>query len=490
MKGSDNVFPKVLLTAGTAASTPAAGEFALYGKSTGGLFYKDSSGTEHPVGSGGGSGSLPFKNFVTDYGADPTGATDCGSSWDAAMADAIANEGLALYCEGHFLVSRALQNTSAENAQLPLPSALYVGDTPITVYIFGPQAPNPTISVIGAQPLDGSGITVFESTLSSGTGNMMAAYHAGSFRNFSNIHLVLRDLIFQMPANPTNSAVNLETVSTCDVDRIFAIAGSDLSIASTTYPTTATSYGFKTPYNGNGANTMLGTIDVMGFYNAYSFSEHSNGLNLKAWGCVDPFVFTNADHASCFQRLMAVHCTNGIVGPASGNAHVTRIMEYDIEHAASGAFAPVSDIDDADDTIYGDLMWRVVLAGTGGDYTFNVTGGRNLRNEPIGGFPYVRVDSNSSITAQYKDSKRIVESTGASPVTFTIPADDAVPWQDDAVLTVAVSGNTVTFAGGPISGGGTVTVGGGYTNASAITGGTLQAYRLGPNRWRLTGDFA
>lgn len=55
MKASDNVFPKLIFSAGDAPATPGADEIVIYAKADGLLYYKDESGTEAPVGGGGGS---------------------------------------------------------------------------------------------------------------------------------------------------------------------------------------------------------------------------------------------------------------------------------------------------------------------------------------------------------------------------------------------------------------------------------------------------
>jgi hypothetical protein len=55
MKASDNIFPKVSLLVGSAPSTPASGNLAIYAKTGGGVFAKDDTGTETTL-SGGSSG--------------------------------------------------------------------------------------------------------------------------------------------------------------------------------------------------------------------------------------------------------------------------------------------------------------------------------------------------------------------------------------------------------------------------------------------------
>jgi hypothetical protein len=396
------------------------------------------------------------------------------------MTYAVAHGGIKLMCVGTFLVSRALQHTSDENAQLPLPSVNYVGtDVPITVEIHGKEAPNSIMSVIGAQLNPGVDCTVFKSTLASGTGSVIDAFHSGSFHNISNIHVVLRNIIVQVHDNPTLTAVNLERVATCDVDGVFIYTGF-MEISVITYPTTAASYGFKTPQNGNGANTVLGTVDVAGFYNAYSFSEHAIGNNVKAWACINPFVFTAADHATAFVRLMSVHCVNGLVAPVSG-AHVTRILQYDVEHAVSGTWANVSDIKDSANTLYGDVAWRVVAAGIGGDTTWTVTGSQNFVYTSNNVISKIRNFSGTANTFAITDENGLVNCADTPAMTLTIPPESSVPWHFGAVLTAVVTGTGIVT----IAAGAGVTVQGLNGLANKGQGDVITCRKVGVNTWNI-----
>lgn len=80
MKVSDNIFPKVLLTADTAAATPVAGTVAFYGKSGGGLFYKTAAGTEYELNIGPVSfADLTFKpTTVAGYGISDVETSSSG----------------------------------------------------------------------------------------------------------------------------------------------------------------------------------------------------------------------------------------------------------------------------------------------------------------------------------------------------------------------------------------------------------------------------
>jgi hypothetical protein len=61
-KGSDNLFPRLLISEGGSTATPAANRVTVYAKSDGLLYSKDDAGTETLV--SGGAGSAPTE--ITD----------------------------------------------------------------------------------------------------------------------------------------------------------------------------------------------------------------------------------------------------------------------------------------------------------------------------------------------------------------------------------------------------------------------------------------
>lgn len=437
--------------------------------------------TFNATGGGGGLANVPWKDFVTDYGADPTFTSDCGPAWDAYVADVVANGSLALYAQaGHYKFSRALQNTGVENAQMPLPRVNYVAGAPLTIFIFGGELPPcPTVSVITTEPDYGPGLTIFESTLTGASGSMIAGGSSGSF---TNIFVKMKNLIIRTIPNPTISALDFENVACCDLDGVLVDTG-QINVSGVTTPTTATSFGIKGPANNNGANTVLGTADIVGFYNGYQFSEHTIGLNVKAWACINAAVFMPATHSSAFLRFMPVHCKNGFVGPTSG-AHVVSVQEYNAEHATSGPFTAVYDIDDTGNRLYGELKWRVVDAGVGGTDHYYFHGGRNIDFQPLA-IANFRAVTTTGDTAGIYDAGRVIGSTNGSPSTMTIAPDSSVPWKLGSVLTWVQQGaGQITIAAGA---GVTVHVPDNYTSRKQYS--TVQAVNIGTDEWTLCGDY-
>lgn len=321
---------------------------------------------------------------VKSYGALGNGSTDDTTAVQAAIdAAAAAGGGVVYFPRGVYVIGGALQDTSRSNAQLLLPRLDAVDTEQITIELRGEFAPPPIMSVVGATPVP-DGHSVIKGTLNTASGTAPSLIGAwgpsGTIDNLTNLHVVVRDLTFRMPSNPQLTACNFQNVASVDVDRTIVDCGG-YYVQGLTEPTTAASVGMRLPAIHNGANTRLGTVDVIGFYTGYLFGEHSLGENVKAWGCKIAATFAAADHPSYFTRFMAVHCEKVLT--ATGE-HYVDFGQLNIEHATSGWWITDYDIDDASNYLNGDLAWHVVLAGTGTDDTFTVNGANNMRRRRVG----------------------------------------------------------------------------------------------------------
>ena len=321
---------------------------------------------------------------VKSYGATGNGSTDDTTAVQAAIdAAASAGGGVVYFPRGVYVIGGALQDTSRSNSQLLLPRIDYLDTEQVTIELRGEFAPPPIMSVVGATTLP-DGHSIIKGTLNTASGtapSLIGAWGpAGTLENFTNLHLVVRDLTFRMPSNPALTACNFQNVASVDIDRVVVDCGG-YYVQGLTEPTTAASYAMRLPANNNGANTRLGTVDVIGFYNGYLFAEHSLGENVKAWGCKIAAVFAATNHASYFTRFMAVHCEKV---PTATGEHYVDFGQLNLEHATTGWWVTDYDIDDTNNYLNGDLAWHVVLAGTGVDDTFTVNGAKNMRRKRIG----------------------------------------------------------------------------------------------------------
>lgn len=367
---------------------------------------------EASTGTGGGT-DLGWFN-VMDYGATGDGVTDDTVAIQAAIdAAEAAGGGVVYFPAGVYVVNGSLQDTSESNAQLLLPRIDYVDTEQITIVLRGCMPPPTVFSVVGTTPLPDQH-SVIKGTLNTGSGNLIGAHGpAGTLEDFTNLFLRVQDLTFRMPSNPVLSACDFSKVAAVDLDNVVIDVG-NYYVQGLTEPTTSGSYGLRLPTNNNGAYTRLGAVNVCGFYNGYEFAEHTVGQQVAAWGCKQAFVFTTAtNHASCFQRLMAVHCEKVIV--ATG-VHYVEIDQLNVEHASSGWWVTDYDIDDASNYLKGSLRWHVVLAGTGVDSTFTVNGAT--------GIVYTRLQSASAgmtTLAVAASDETTAITTGTGKVTFRNP---------------------------------------------------------------------
>lgn len=328
-------------------------------------------------------------DVVEQFGAEIDGTTDDTDAWQDAI-NYVAGLGggrIVSSRNGVSIIAGPLQNVSGANAQLVLPNVDYVsaGAKCITIAIEGSIAPPPVMSVIGSTGLSDEHL-VLKSTLTSGSGGAMirGKYPASSFDNFTNILLRLRNVAFRMPANPTHSAIDLNYVAACDIDNVIIDAGT-YAVIDVTEPTTATSYGLRLPGNNNGAHVNIGTVHVIGFYNAYQLGEHTSAKSLSAWGSVNSAVLPYSNHPLSVQRFMIHQCVRGLSWP-DGQAAIT-VGTYVAEHANpadSYWFTTDADIYDPANDGRGTVRYSVVRSGVGVmDSDFLVTGGSGLSVAPI-----------------------------------------------------------------------------------------------------------
>ncbi len=346
---------------------------------------------------------------VRSYGATGDGTTDDTTYVQAAIDAAIAAGGGVVYFpRGVYKISGALQDTGRSNAQLLLPRINLTAEQ-ITVELCGEFTPPADISVVGAMTLPDNH-SIIKGTLNTGSGTspcLLGAWGpSGSSGDFSNAHVVLRNLTFRMPSDPVLTAIDLEHTVCMELDNVIVDTGS-YDVAGLAQMTTSTSYGVKLPAINNGAQSVLGTLNILGFYKGIKAGEHAYGHNVNVWGCRQAVEFVAANHPSIFERLGIYHCQRGLVG--TGGAHYVDIHQLNIEHAASGTWTPVYDIDDSSSYLKGWCKWHAVLAGTGISDSFTVNGAVCMRRERLGKwFVYQLTDgANIAVPAGTTDSFRV-----------------------------------------------------------------------------------
>lgn len=337
---------------------------------------------------GGNSSGLPVFDVI-DYGALVDGITDDTPAWQRCINAAAAAGGGRIISSkpGVSIIAGALQDTAGANAQLLLPSIAYVGGKQVTIVIEGPTPPPPVYSVIGTTPVPDQHLVLKSTIAGTADGAVLGGIGpAGTTENFTNVFLQLRNLAVRTPSNPLLTGLNLSRTAAVDLDNVIVDTGS-YDISSLPQPTTSSSYGIRLPANNNGAYTRLGAVNVSGFYTGYQFAEHSVGQQVNAWGCMRAFEFNATNHASKFQRMMAVHCPRGFVFTGT---HYVDVDQFDIEHdsvAHGGWMQPLYDLDDPSNYGHGTITWHTVLGDVGPVTDFFINGAANIHTAQVGATP-------------------------------------------------------------------------------------------------------
>lgn len=314
------------------------------------------------------------------FGAVGDGATDDTAAIQRAInAAATRGGGTVLFPLGTYLVGGALQDGNRANAQILLPSiSIFTPFQQLSIELRGESPPPASPGVnLGTTALPAGG-TIIKSTLNAGAGGALIGCQGpvASASNFTNIQVKIKDILFRLPSNPVLSAVNLKWAAASELENVSVDSGS-YDVPAIPLPTTATSYGIRTPGAANGAVNRLSNVTVTGFYNGIEVGEHLHSSGqLAFYGCLNAVTFAASSFPSHFDLLMLVHCQNGLVFTTTQYLEINLLS---IEHAADATWmVPVWDISDAGNGANGSLVWGPSTA------TLLVTGGIGLKTTQVG----------------------------------------------------------------------------------------------------------
>ncbi|MBK8294078.1 MAG: hypothetical protein IPK93_04595 [Solirubrobacterales bacterium] len=160
----------------------------------------------------------------------------------------------------------------------------------------------------------------------------------------SGWNIVITNLHFALPDNPSLSGVDLSTFTSCRISDVF-INESNPNIQ----PTAAYAFGIRLPDTGNSKSVYADHLTVIGVYTGivcHSSQTHIRhaivnkcilGIGIQPKGTSGP-----KSHASLFEYLGTEHCWLHISGWAPNASLVTTIP------APANLIIPVWDIEDAD----------------------------------------------------------------------------------------------------------------------------------------------
>lgn len=338
-----------------------------------------------------GSGTISFAD--SRYGvfeADWWGASDTGSDVTAefrlARTAALTRDVATLKIHGTILLNGTPEGPTGRKSRVLL-SNTNTNDFLQMLTIEGDNVPP---QLFGTVP---SGYTS-----STDQGSMLLSTAAGASANgiigcgdpssadFTGLEVTLRNLTMRSPT-PDQIGVDFKYAFGCIIENVNVDQGPytfDL-----TEPTIAACTGIVTPYNSNGAHTILRNTMVQGFYNGYEFYEHATGEgNINATGCKVGAIFGGgtAFHTIHMARLIIQNCQRVI---KIVNGAVLGIDVLNIEHAnrplnLNPAWQDTLwDIDDENDLGRGFVNWHIIKGHVGPVDELAFKGGGNLNFRSI-----------------------------------------------------------------------------------------------------------
>jgi len=335
------------------------------------------------------------------YNAKGYGLVGDGVTNDTAALQSLIDQLAALgggkiyFPPGTYLISGPLQETSGRNAQILLP-IVPTASAPVTIELIGALAPT-TQFYVGSPLPPPTGYSIIKSTLTGGSGT--AAFIGGIESGadlWNNVQLVVRDLVFQAPPNPSFTAFNCFDLMGSHFERVLIHTGS-LDVNTIAEPTNSNAVGIKLAPSNHSTGSQLNVVNVYGFYVGMQDGElvetHANFVACNR-GVVVPFTY----HLSTYRHLGVFNCAHGIVaaGPgASGisgddGTHYMRVFACAAERTNSSMGLGqawqerVADLHDSGNLLKGDLKWLTVRAGVGNDHSFVKVGGTGITTTEIG----------------------------------------------------------------------------------------------------------
>jgi hypothetical protein len=380
-------------------------------------------------GGGSGTGGMPVTDITqSPYNAVGDGVTDNTTALQTAINSLSAIGGGKIYFPpGTYLIGGALQETSGRNAQILLPIVSQTSP-PVTIELIGALAA-PT-QFYYTETIPATAYSIIKSTLTGGTGT--AAFIAGKESGtdlWDNVQLVVRDLVFQAPPNPSFTVFNCFDTMGPEFQNVLIHAGS-LNLNTITQPTHTNAVAIKLAPSSHAAGQLVDGVDVFGFYTGLQDGELAEN-HINMWGCVQGVLVPFNYHLSTYRHLGLFHCTRGMVPagvgytgiPGDDGTHYLRVVGCAIEHSNSGAgFGQawqdrVYDVDDPTNLLKGDIKWLSILAASGNDHSFTKNGGTGLLTSEIG-------DS----TAYIGTDLRLVSITGGGKLQARNPGTNT--WAD------------------------------------------------------------
>lgn len=315
---------------------------------------------------------------VADGGMVGDGVTDNTAALQALLdlIDSLDTDATIFFPAGTYIIAGALTDTSFSNSQIVLPKRS-ISQSMITIRLLGASP--------AAQAWPTEAGSILKSTLASGNGSMIGvkcnwgsattnpALDAHNRMTF--IMFVDENMTFRLPANPTNSGLDLRFVhrekhinSRIDVVGITAGAGPITPDLLCTEPTTASSYGLLTAMDYIGSATIIENLTIEGYYNGMRWGELVNANNLTIGATKIGIEVRGASHPSSSQKILFVSTAIPIkalgrdpyfTNLTGTDYNTLDIQQLDIENSSAlmAWAATTAHISDAGNLLRGDIYW-------------------------------------------------------------------------------------------------------------------------------------
>jgi hypothetical protein len=185
------------------------------------------------------------------------------------------------------------------------------------------------------------------------------------------------------PNNPQVGGVNLKSAINASLRDVSI--GVDVAMINTAQPTNTAVVGLQLPQNNNSAAVAATNVKVSGFYTGITHSELAFLDHVGAYRCMVGIAPQSGYHLSNYISVVVSDCPTAIKGPGAVSPPAYIAGTVNFQYATSSWYSSVYALDDASNTVIGELDYHAVRQAVGRVQDFPANGGANLAARQVGG---------------------------------------------------------------------------------------------------------